>query len=65
MSRRKKIQQRMQQLQITHKQIAQHVMLSEKDLIAWIECKKKLPYSTVWKVCDLLSCDIVDLWAIL
>lgn len=60
MSRRKKIQERMRTLRISHSQIAQHVMLSAHVIKEWIEGRVNIPYTYVWKICDLLSLDVDD-----
>lgn len=65
MSRTKRIQERMKQLGITYKHIAQHIMLSEERVRGWCENNNKLPYEYVWKICDLLNMDVCDMMVML
>lgn len=65
MSRKKIVQKKMKQLQITQQQLAQHVMLSEKQIDLWINKKKELPYEVVSKITDILDCDLLELWVVL
>lgn len=58
MSRRKKIQERMQQLNITQQQIARHVMLPVKTVQEWLLGEKEIPYASLWKLCELLNLDL-------
>lgn len=60
MSRRKRVQDRMQQLHITYSQIAQHVMLSARVIKDWVEGKVNIPYTYVWKICELLNLECDD-----
>lgn len=64
MSRRKKmgiVQTRMQQMQISTKQLAQHIMQPETTVQAWLDGKSVLLYTYVWKACDFLDIDPFDL----
>lgn len=64
MSSRKKvgiIQHRMKQLGLTHRQLAQHVMLSVNDIISWLDEQIEIPYHSAFKIYDLLSLDPEDI----
>lgn len=65
MSRKKRIQQRMQDMNISYRQIAQHIMLSVKTIMDWENGKINIPYAYVWKISDLLSLDPSDLMEIM
>lgn len=58
MSRRKKIQERMQQLNITHLQIAQYIMQPVSIVSAWLLGEKEIPYGSLWRLCELLNLDL-------
>lgn len=58
MSRRKKIQERMQQLNITQQQIARYVMLPVSTVTAWMLGAQDIPYGSLWKLCELLNLDL-------
>lgn len=61
MSRRKKIQQRMQDMDIHFRDIAQYIMLSVNSILLWLDEKIKIPYIYVWKISELLNIDCDDL----
>lgn len=61
MSSVKCIQNRMKELNLSCKQIAWHIKLSEKVVSAYIEGIKKIPYKHLWMICDLLNLDMEDL----
>ena len=65
MSRKKKIDTRMQQLQLTYMQLAHYLLLSNRELYLWIDNKTELPYEKVLKICDLLNLDINDVQEVL
>lgn len=65
MSRIKKINDRMKQLNLTNKQIAQHVMLTENTIKSWIENNTKIPYNCMWSIFDLLNFDVDDMYIVL
>lgn len=58
MSRRKKIQNRMKQLDITQQQIAQYVMLPVSTVSAWLLGTTDIPYGSLWRLCELLNIDL-------
>lgn len=51
----------MKELNLSCKQIAWHIKLSEKVVSAYIEGIKKIPYKHLWMICDLLNLDMEDL----
>lgn len=61
MSRRKRMQQRMQQLQITQRQLAQYAMLSNNSLMLWFDNKITIPYTNLLRIADLLDLEAEDL----
>jgi transcriptional regulator with XRE-family HTH domain len=61
MSRRKKIQQRLKQLQLSQRQLAQHAMLSCTVLNLWIDAKAVIPYNKLLRISDLLDLEPDDL----
>lgn len=58
MSRRKKIQDRMQELSITNKQIAHYCALPVAVVVQWMLGAQEIPYANLWKICELLSLDL-------
>lgn len=58
MSRRKKIQDRMQELNITNKQIAHYCALPVKVVVQWMLGAQEIPYASLWKICELLNLDL-------
>ena len=61
MSRRKKVLQRMKELNISQLQLAQYVVLSLNDIDSWLDSKVQLPYTKLFLVCDLLGFEVDDL----
>ena len=61
MSRRKKVLQRMKELNISQLQLAQYVVLSLNDIDSWLDSKVELPYTKLFLVCDLLGFEVDDL----
>lgn len=61
MSRRNSVLKRIQQLRLSHKQIAQHAVLSLGVLELWLEGKVVLPYKNILKIADLLDLEPDDL----
>lgn len=62
MSRRKKILKRMQQLQITEKQLAQYSMLSVKALNLWLDNKITFPFNHILRIAHVLDLDANDIF---
>ena len=61
MSRRKKITKRMQELNITQQQLAQHAMLPVKHWHLWLDNKITIPYTSLLRIADLLDLEANDL----
>lgn len=61
MSRRTSIQKRMKQLQISHRDVARHAMLSTTVLTLWIDAKAVIPYDKLLRIADLLDLEPDDL----
>ena len=53
----------MKDLNITLSHLAQYVMQSENVIKDWIDGKCVLPYYSVFKLCDFLSIDPLDVFA--
>lgn len=61
MSSIKKIKKQMERLNLTQKQIAQHIEQPESLVISWINGKKDIPFMMLWKICDLLNLDLHEI----
>lgn len=61
MSRKKKILQRLKQLQLTQRQLAKHAMLSVDALNLWIDAKIVIPYTSILRISDLLDLEPEDI----
>jgi len=55
------VTKRMNDMQISERMIANHIMQSVKDVTAWLKGELEFPYKYVWMVCELLNIDIMDL----
>ena len=61
MSRRKRVVQILQDINMTQRQLAQYAMLSIKSLNSWIDNKIAIPYKSVLLIADFLGVDPNDL----
>jgi len=61
MSRRKRVMQILQDINMTQRQLAQYAMLSIKSLNSWIDNKIAIPYKSVLLIADFLGVDPNDL----
>lgn len=65
MSRRKKIQKRMNELNISQRQLAQYVMLSYNTITLWLDNKTTIPYRNLVRMATLLDLEAEDLLDVL
>lgn len=55
------ILKRMNDLQISKRQLAEHVMRSVTEISSWLKGEIELPWNCVWKICDVLVLDECDI----
>lgn len=54
------ILKRMKDTQISERMLAQHIMQPLKDVSAWLRGDKEMPWTCVWKACELLGIDSLE-----
>jgi len=55
MSIRKNVLKRIQQLNLSHKDISKYALISEQDLRRWLDGKAILPYNSLVRIAILLD----------
>jgi len=60
-SRRINILRRMQQLNVSQRQLAQYAMLSNKTIGLWLDNKITIPYNNILRIAILLDLEADDL----